>query len=150
MAVTNYEKYHVKKPVYEVMAKVHTTGRQHPSMTLMSNDLVPGSNIYIEGGWIWDMPDPNPSIHEHTHDYDEIVLHIGDDPDNPEDLGAEIDFYMDGQALTVNKTSAIFVPKGIKHGPLVWKKVAKPHLEFAIMLGAGTLAESDPGGHLKK
>lgn len=150
MAEIDYEKYLVKKPAYEVVAKVETTGRQGPSMTLMSNDLVPECNMYVECGWIWDMPDPNPSIHEHIHDYDEIVLHIGTDPGNPEELGAEIEFRLGGQALTIDKTSAIFVPKGVKHGPLTWKRVDKPHLEMAIMVGAGTLAESDPGGHRQK
>jgi hypothetical protein len=42
------------------------------------------------------------------------------------------------------------VPKNVKHGPLVWKKFSRPHLEMAIMPGAGTLAEADPGGHRKR
>ena len=65
-------------------------GREYPTRTYMSNDLVHGCNIYLEFGWIWDMPDPNPYILEHTHDYDELVLHLGSDPRNPEELGAEI------------------------------------------------------------
>jgi hypothetical protein len=46
-------------------------------------------------------------------------------------------------------TSAIYVPKGVKHGPLTWKKFTRPHLEFTIMIGASTVAEADPGGHEK-
>src|SRR3989304_3862565 len=149
MKKANYEKYLVKKPAYEVTPAFEVVGRR-PAMTLMSNNLVPGSNMYVEAGWVSGMPEPNPHIHEHTHDYDEIVIHLGIDPDNPEDLGGEIDFYMDGQPLKINKTSAIFVPKGIKHGPLVWKGVARPHLEMTIMVGAGSLAEADPGGHRKR
>jgi hypothetical protein len=42
------------------------------------------------------------------------------------------------------------VPKGVKHGPLVWKKYRRPHLELTIMIGAGSLAEADPGGHRKR
>ena len=82
-----YGKYLVTKPVYEAGPPVK--GRQSPSMTYMSNTLVPGCNMYLEVGWIWDMPTPNPHIHEHSHNFDEIVLHIGADPDNPEDLGGE-------------------------------------------------------------
>lgn len=147
----DYEKYLVRKPTYEVVAGTPVKGRQGPaSMTLMSNDLVSGCNIYVECGWIWDMPDPNPHIFEHTHDFEEIVLHIGSDYKNPEDLGAEIEFYLGGQPLKVDRTSSIFVPKGVKHGPLIWKRVSGPHLEMAIMPGAGTLVEADPGGHRKK
>jgi hypothetical protein len=144
------EKTHfVSKPAYEVIPDVEVKGRQG-AMTLMSNNLVPGSNFYIETGWVFGMPDPNPHIHEHVHDYDEIVIHLGTDPKNQEDLGGEIEFMVDGKPLTIDKTSAVYVPKGVKHGPLTWKKYSRPHLEFTIMIGAGSLAEADPGGHEKR
>jgi hypothetical protein len=149
MPDTDYEKYMVKKPAYEVTPDFEVEGRR-PAMTLMSNNLVPGVNMYVETGWVLGMPEPNPHIDEHTHDYDEIVIHLGMDPENQEELGGEIDFYMEGQPLRINKTSAVYVPKGVKHGPLVWKDVTKPHLELTIMVGAGSLAEADPGGHEKK
>jgi hypothetical protein len=152
MAGKKYGKNLVKKPAREVNITVpgKITGREYPTLTYMSNDLVPGCNVYIELGWIWDMPDPNPHILEHTHDYDEVVLHIGSDLNNPEDLGAEIEFVVGGEPLIIDKTSALFVPKGVKHGPLTWKRVDRPHIQMAIMLGAGTLAESAPGGYSGK
>ncbi|MFA5308246.1 MAG: hypothetical protein WC370_02020 [Dehalococcoidales bacterium] len=146
MPKKNPKKYFVSQPAYEVTPETEVKGRR-PAMTLMSNNLVPASNIYIETGWVFGMPDPNPHIHEHTHRYDEIVVHIGTDPENQEDLGGEIEFMVDGEPLLINKTSAVFVPKGVKHGPLTWKKYTRPHLEFTIMVGAGSLAEADPGGH---
>ena len=151
MADSKHEKYVVKKPAYEVAPKFEVKGRI-PAMTMMSENLVPGAKMYVETGWVVGMPDPNPHIGEHTHDYDEIILHIGADPSDPEDLGGEIEIGIDGQPVTINSTSGIYVPKGMKHGPLVWKKFTKPHLEMTIMIGAGTLAEADPGGHerLKK
>jgi len=144
MAKSNYGKYLVTKPAYEAGTPV--TGRQSPSMTLMSNSLVPGCNMYLEVGWIWDMPAPNPHIHEHSHSFDEIVLHIGSDPDNPEDLGGEIEYVMGGEPLVFNKTSALFIPAGVKHGPLTWKKFNRPHMEMAIMIGTGSLKEGWPAG----
>ena len=149
MAKEDSSKYFVKKPVYEVVPSQEVKGRL-PSMTVMNNNLVPGSNTYVEIGWVINMPEPRTHIDEHVHDYDEIVIHIGTDPDNREELGGEIEFMVDGQPLIINKTSGIFVPKGVKHGPLTWKKFNRPHLEMAIMLGAGTIAEADPGGHRKK
>jgi hypothetical protein len=147
----NYEKNFVRKPTYEVLAGTPVKHRQGPSsMTLMNNNLVPGSNIYIECGWVWGMPDPNPHIFEHVHNYEEIVVHFGNDYKNPEELGAAIEFYVAGQPLLIDKTSAIYVPEGVKHGPLIWKEYSAPHLEMAIMPGAGTLAEADPGGHIEK
>jgi hypothetical protein len=149
MPEKDYKKYLVARPAYEVTPDFEVKGRRM-AMTLMSNNLVPGSNMYVETGWVFGMPDPNPHIYEHVHDYDEIVIHLGTDPENQEELGAEIEFVVDGQPLKINKSSAVFVPKGVKHGPLTWKKYQRPHLELTIMIGAGSLAEADPGGHEKR
>ena len=152
MAKKSYKKNLVDKPHYEVGGNQVIKGRQNPTMTFMSNDLVPGSDTYIEIGWVWDMPDPNPHIHEHSHreGCNEIVLNIGSDPNNPEDLGAEIEFVVGGQPLVFDTTSALFIPAGVKHGPLTWKRLTRPHLQMAMVLGAGTMAEADPGGHVKE
>jgi hypothetical protein len=149
MPKKDYNKYLVKKPAYEVKPSFEVKGRR-PAMTLLSNNLIPGTNMYIETGWVFGMPDPNPHIHEHTHDYDEIVIHLGTDPNNQEELGGEIEFMVGGQPLKIDKTSAVYVPRGVKHGPLTWKKYSKPHLELTIMVGAGSLAQADPGGHEKR
>jgi hypothetical protein len=134
----DYEKYLVRKPNYEAGPGVKN--RQSPTMTFMSNAQVPDVNYYVELGWIYSMPEPNPHIHEHVHDYDEIVFHIGGDPMTPQDLGAEIVFYIGGQPVTINTTSAAFIPRNVPHGPLIWKNVRFPHIEMAIMLGAGSTA----------
>lgn len=146
--MAEYYKNLVQKPKYELGA-AHSgiKGRQSPTMTFMSNDLVPGSNVYMEIGWVWAVPDPN-RIPEHSHPkYDEFVLHIGSDPNNPEDLGGEIEFVVGGEPLKITKTSALYVPAGLIHGPLSWKSVTRPHLQMTMIIGAGTLAEAAPAGY---
>jgi hypothetical protein len=135
MAASQYEKYVVRKPSYEAGPGVKN--RQSPTMTFMSSKQVPEANYYIELGWIYGIPDPNPSINEHVHDYDEIVLHWGGNPETPQVLGGEIEFYIGGQPITFNTTTGIFIPKGVPHGPLVWKKFEFPHIEMAMMLNCG-------------
>jgi len=139
MAEPDYEKYAVRKPIYEVAPGVKN--RQSPTMTFMSNTQVPEANCYLEFGWIYGIPEPNPYVHEHVHDYDQIILHIGGDPGNPEDLGGEIEFYVGGQPLTFNTTTGLFVPAGVRHGPIIWKEFSKPHVEMTIMLGTGSVKE---------
>jgi hypothetical protein len=148
MGNSQYRNNLVKIPLLELghPAGDAVSGRQNPTQTYMSDPLVPGSNTYVEFSWIWDIPDPNPYIPEHTHNYDEIVIHIGSDSNNPEDLGAEIEFGMDGETLIIDKTSALFIPKGVRHGPLNWKRVDRPHLEMAIVLGTGDPNKAAPGG----
>jgi len=148
MVKTSYQKNLIKVPHREVGDGQVIKGRQNPTMTYMSDDLVPGSNTYIEIGWVYEMPVPNPHIHKHAHDFDEIVIHIGADPENPEELGAEIEFVVGEEKLIIDKTSALFIPSGVEHGPLTWKKVEKPHIQMVVMPGAGTLKEANPAGYL--
>ena len=135
----------VTKPAYEVGRNTVVTGRRLPSMTYMSNEFVPGCDVYVEYGWIWAVPDPNPLIGEHTHEYDQIALHIGTDPKNPEDLGAEFEIVIDGEPVTINKTHSLYLPKGLKHGPVTWKRVDRPVIEMTITLGGGTVEAVSPG-----
>jgi hypothetical protein len=134
MAKSVYEKYAVRKPIYEAGPGIKK--RQSPTMTFMSEKQT-GAPYYIELGWIYDIPEPNPHIMEHVHDYDEIVLHWGGDHKRPQVLGGEIEFYIGGQPIAFNTTTGIFIPKGTPHGPLTWKKFEFPHIEMAMMLGTG-------------
>ena len=148
MTKNSYQQYLVKKPRYEVGDNQVIEGRQNPTMTFMSNDLVPDSETYIEIGWIYEVPKPNPHIHRHAHDYDEFVIHIGTDPENPEELGAKIEFVVGEDKLVIDKTSALFIPKGVEHGPLTWDSVERPHIQMVVMPGAGTVKDSNPAGYL--
>jgi hypothetical protein len=142
----DYEKYLVRSPVY-LKGTAVTEAMNSPAGIYMSNELIPECNVYIDFGWIYGLPDPNPPIPQHSHDYEEIVLDIGGDPDNPEDLGAEIEFCIGDQPLTFDTTTAIYVPRGIKHGPMTWKKFKRPHLLMPVIIGAGTLAQAAPAGY---
>ncbi len=138
MAESEYEKYAVRKPIYEAGPGIKN--RQSPTMTFMSEKQT-GAPYYIELGWIYDIPDPNPHIMEHVHDYDEIVLHWGGDYKRPQVLGGEIEFYIGGQPITFNTTTGIFIPAGVPHGPLTWKKFDFPHIGMAMMLGTGDISK---------
>ena len=152
MPKVDYDKYLVRKPAYEVgvQAVGKHKGHQVPSMTYMSNSLVPGSNTYVEVSWIYDVPTPNPYVSEHAHNYNEIVMHIGSDPNDPESLGGEMTIEVEGQPLTFNRTTALFLPAGTKHGPLTWQKVTRPHIEMTVMLGCGDFALASPGRNPEK
>ncbi|UCE34888.1 MAG: hypothetical protein JSV40_02950 [Deltaproteobacteria bacterium] len=148
MTKSKYEKYLVRNPVRQGDRK--GTGFTNPALSYLNNNLVPGCNIFLDYRWFVAMPDPNSLIPEHSHDFDEIVLHIGSDPDNPEDLGGEIEVGVGGECLKFDTTSALYLPKGTTHGPFTWKKFTRPHLQMAIILGAGTVATARPGGRSKE
>ena len=133
------EEFVVRTPVREVGRSVKN--RQMPTLTYMSRHLVLEANCYLEYGWIYGMPEPNPHVFEHVHNYNELVMHFGSDPSHPEDLGSEIEYCVNGQPLTINTTSCLFIPKGLKHGPLTWKSYSRPHVEMTLIMGAGTFKE---------
>lgn len=135
MVKTDYEKYLVRKPNYEAFGG--TKNRQSPTMTMMSNKQIPGVNFYMEPGWIYGIPDPNPSLHEHVHEYDEIVMHWGGDYRRPQVLGGEVEFWVGGQPITFNTSTAFYLPAGTPHGPVIWKNFEFPHMQMAIMCGTG-------------
>ena len=145
----DYEKYLVRKPTYLQGTEV-TEAIQSPAGIYVSGELIPGCQAYIDFGWIPGLPPVNPPIPEHSHDYEEIVLNIGNDPAAPEELGAELEFSIDGQPLTFNTTTAVYVPRGISHGPLTWKKLTRPHLLMPVIIGAGTLSQAAPAGYKGK
>jgi len=150
MSTTEHGKFiFVESPTREVAAyladviKGHTT----PTLTYISDKLMPGCNTYMEYGWIWEMPQPNPHIFEHVHEYDEFLFHMGSDPMHPEDLGAEIEFVIDGKTIMINKTSTLFIPSGVKHGPVIWKRVDRPHIQMAIFPTQGDMRKTGVGGY---
>ena len=141
-----YQKNLVTNPIRERSSEPDIIGRV-PSMTYVSHNFFPQLELYSRWGWIVGMPDPDPHISRHVHDYDEIVIHIGSDPNDPEDLGGELEFMVDDEPIIINKTSALYIPKGVPHGPVKWKRVTKPHIEMAIVVGTGDFKKVIPGGY---
>jgi hypothetical protein len=140
----NYGKYIITEPVYR--ENVHTRqGPLGPVLLYMCNDVLKGANLYIDYLWMFGIPEPH--IFEHEHDFDEVVVHIGGNPDSPEDLGAEVKILVDGQPLVFTQTTALYIPRGVKHGPLTWNRVDRPHLQMPIVLGAATLDQAAPAGY---
>ena len=43
---------------------------------------------------------------------------------------AEVEFTVDNQTYTINRSFASFVPAGIQHGPLIFRNVKRPIFHF--------------------
>ncbi len=70
----------------------------------------------------------------HIHKYPELLAHIGTDPDNPMDLGAEVEMCM-GEELekyTFNQSTVVCIPAGFVHAPWRIIKVTRPFLMIEI------------------
>ena len=140
MAKSNYERYIVRKPIYKTSNGVKNV--QCPAMTFISKKQIPEASYYVQLEWIKGVPEPNPHIHEHVHNFDEIILYWGGNYDIPQVLGGEIEYYIGGQPICFNTTTGIFIPKGTPHGPATWKKYEFPHMQMSLILGCGNYEEA--------
>jgi hypothetical protein len=85
--------------------------------------------------WIKGHPEMDPEKPmSHSHGYDEMIINIGTDPDNPEDLGGEVIGFLGDERHTLNKTSAVYVPRNVKHGVAGFNRFDRPYIQMAIKL----------------
>jgi hypothetical protein len=70
----------------------------------------------------------------HIHRVPELIFVIGGDPEHPEELGAEIDFYLgpEMEKHTIDKTCVIYLPALFPHGPWLPKKTWKPWIFIEV------------------
>jgi hypothetical protein len=71
----------------------------------------------------------------HAHDADEIIGFFGSDPDNPSELYGEIEMWMEDEKHVITKSALLFVPSGMKHCPLILKRVDRPIFHFTVVPG---------------
>jgi hypothetical protein len=99
----------------------------------MDENVVPGA---FQMNCSWYLRTPAKQMSEgHKHDVDEIIGFFGSDPDNPYDLGGEIEFWLEDEKHIINKTAMIFVPAGMKHCPLIIRRVDRPIFHFSTVTG---------------
>ena len=70
----------------------------------------------------------------HIHKYPDLLCHIGTDPDNPYDLGAEIEMYMgpEMEKHIITTSTVICIPANFVHAPWRVLSVTRPFLTIAI------------------
>ena len=75
----------------------------------------------------------------HTHDFDEFLCFLGGKLPDVFDFKAEIEFWIgeEGEKHIINRATIIYIPKGLVHCPLNFKKIDEPILFHAICLSPG-------------
>ena len=103
------------------------------------------------------MPPPGPmpghDMGGETHENPEYLIHLGNNPDDPLDLGAEVDLYLGGgkwlEKYTFNKTTAVYLPTGFYHTPWkvkkIWREMTWINLHVGLT-GTGAGGGGAPGG----
>jgi hypothetical protein len=154
MADSRYEKYVVRKPaiVTDDYKDEVPEGDKMPNRSavdtgprvIFSHSFVKDSDTMVEYGLISGdtvIGDTDKNVTEpHKHDYEEIFLFLGTNPEDTTDLGAEVDFWIgegeDAEKVTFNTSSSIWVPPNTAHFPQVWRNVKRPVMCVVIMPAA--------------
>jgi hypothetical protein len=96
-------------------------------------DVVPDTDFYSEAMWIVPGDEFTKGVRKveaHKHAWGEMIGFYGYNYDNIYDLGAEIEFTIDGKTYNITESFASFIPAGIEHGPLIIKNVKRPIMHF--------------------
>ncbi len=99
----------------------------------LDGDVVPEADFYSEAMWIVPGKEFNKGVTKveaHKHSWGELIGFYGYNYDNICDLGAEIEFTIDGKTYNITESFASYIPAGIEHGPLIIKKVNQPIMHF--------------------
>ncbi len=137
MVAEKYKKYVISEPRVESVAYhpiKNVKGVTFPDEIYLDGRIVDGSPVVVDIGWRFQKPEPDPVEWTHTHDFDEVLCFIGTDPDNPRGLGGEVEFHIADEKYTFDKTTVIFIPKGVPHCPFIHNRVDKPFLLVVFAL----------------
>ena len=99
----------------------------------MDDRVVPGA-FQMNTAWYFAVPEKDPIFEGHVHDADELIGFIGSNPDDPYDLGGEIEVTVDGETFTLTRSTLVFAPAGVPHMPLSIKRVDRPIFHFSVVM----------------
>jgi hypothetical protein len=146
VAGKKYAKYVINKAdrpleFFDPMAKGFMT--QPPLIFLNGDKPIQGANQFLEVVWVWDEGAAaiNPNRGPHAHKFDELFVFLGSNREDPDDLGAEVEFWLgekeDVEKFTFTTSTSIFVPRGLVHLPMFFRKIRRPLVLVTVGINVG-------------
>jgi hypothetical protein len=110
------------------------------------SDVVPGPQAYFRGesvlpgagmnmGWQMIMKPYTMELESHHHDVDEYLIFLGATlPDLVGSFDAEIELFLgkEYEKHTITQATVLYIPRGLEHNPLDFKRVTKPIMWSAL------------------
>ncbi len=134
MAAKKYSKYVIKRPV--------AIGGFGPEYKFI------GENDYKSNFTIMFLRITEPTLMEdapHFHDFDMYLYFMSFDPDNMGKLDAEIELGLgkEREIYKITAPTSVYIPAGMIHCPLEFKRVDKPILLVHCTLASKYVKEED-------
>lgn len=152
MAESIYEKYIVRQPTrsqHKISVSSWATAENSrtapPFMLLENGKPISGVNHMVEFLWIWKDTAMGATEEKppHKHNCEEMFIFLSTNKDDPDDLGADIEFWMgegkEADKLEFSTSSLICIPPNLAHMPIVYRNVKKPLLLVIVSPEAGDM-----------
>jgi hypothetical protein len=129
MAGNKYDKYFVKEPIV-------TRGGFFPVVIANGAKDYEGSAFSLRVHYI---TEPGVLVKEpHAHDFEQFYFFFGADLSDIKEFKAEVEFSLgeEEEKHTISVPTTVHVPIGMVHGPMNFKKVARPIIFIDALLSA--------------
>jgi hypothetical protein len=103
--------------------------------------------FYMELAWFWPGKWPaikgvEGTVKSHSHPFDEAIAFVGTNPKDINDLGGEVELWVDGKQNILDRSFVAFIPAGTVHCPLKILRVDRPIFHFTSGMGKNYNLES--------
>ncbi|MBN2238445.1 MAG: hypothetical protein JW712_01620 [Dehalococcoidales bacterium] len=97
----------------------------------LDDEASPGA-FYTDFVWIWS-GNTVMSPESHSHDFDEMIGIVGFcGKDDPRKVDGDVSIMLGDEKHRITQSSLIYIPKGLKHCPIVFNDIRQPVLVFTI------------------
>jgi hypothetical protein len=135
MARGKYSKYVVTElKVPEEKKRIAADYAKYARRILWLDENVVAGAFHMNTSWYLKETTTLESL-PHTHDTDEIIGFFGNSAQDPYDLGGEVEIWLEDEKQILTRTCMIFVPAGMKHCPLILRRVDRPIFHFTVVTG---------------
>ena len=143
MAELSNGKYIVSElKIPESKQEIATEYEKYATRILWLDDNVVEGAFHMNTAWYLKAADTLEKV-SHTHDSDEIIGFFGNNSEDPYDLGGEIEIWLEEEKHILTRSSLIFVPAGMKHCPLILRRVDRPIFHFTTVSNGRYIKDED-------
>ena len=133
MAETKYGKFIITKLKPNIprtdWGREASASERMTRVMYLDNEVLKGA-FYVECAWFTKASDEAAPL-PHTHDFDEVLAFFGTNLEDPQDLCGEIEIWLDDEKHVLTQSCVVFIPQGLKHCPLVIRRVDRPIFHFS-------------------
>ena len=143
MAETKYGKYIVQELKAPFSEEYNNDYAKWAKRVLWMDDKVVEGAFQMNVSWYLKAQEGQVPLEAHTHDPNEIIGFFGNNHEDPYDLGGEVELWLEDEKHLITRSSLIYIPGGMKHCPLILRRVDRPIFHFSVVT-AGTWEMLNP------